>query len=76
MKAVKDYIAITRLMELKTRLRPQKNFSSSHLAVEVERNKLWQKHMDNVEYHNRMSAIAMQDIRDIIKDAAKAKGES
>lgn len=40
------------------------------LVIEQERD------MNNVKYFNRVSATAMQDIRDIIKDAVKAKGES
>ena len=39
------------------------------LVIEQERD------MNNVKYFNRVSATAMQDIRDIIKDAVKAKGE-
>ena len=39
------------------------------LVIEHERD------MNNVKYFNRVSATAMQDIRDIIKDAVKAKGE-
>jgi guanylate kinase len=73
MTTIKDYIAITRLAELKNRLRHQQDFATSHLNVEMERNKAWQSHINNVEYFNRLSATAMQDIRDIIKDAAKAK---
>lgn len=76
MKELKKYIAITRLAELRNRLRQQKDFATSHLDVEMERNKAWQSHMNNVEYFNRVSATAMQDIRDIIKDAVKAKGEA
>ena len=40
------------------------------LVIEHERD------MNNVKYFNRVSATAMQDIRDIIKDAVKAKGEA
>ena len=40
------------------------------LVIEHERD------MNNVKYFNRVSATAMQDIRDIIKDAVKAKGKS